>query len=1085
MACHQISAFIFCLVSTVAAAQVTVNDGSNADPNPGAGPAGPRPYEMVGRSEARTPLVTFEDATQWRVEARDAVGFVYRTQERRLFRDHCGKLTYRATAPRAVIEVKLKMPVDIPDPWDSINFWNHGNNFTGNTPGGPVPESRVTFLIDDADGKRHDVEVEDPFINYPYWHLMHARVLVPIKAPARFVGVRIRENGAVPPQHTRPPLYLGPIYFYKDELKPLSFDPPPARLPFPTREDTILPTNKTASFNNTVHHTTEQTVFTYEGDDCTLAFRYRPKTGSLGDIAVLHGGREVYPCKGGGIQIGGVGPDTQAWAGPYRAELVSQHMDGDVLSVKWQLFVHGRSAQSWLIDRTHVTYRLKMKQKSLIVEMQEHRRDAGAVEQVLLGRAEPVEDAKLFWVPYLTFGSSAIDPRVLYADGLFYFTQFDWYYSDASKLFAHFGIDGDQARFNGGAGYTPKTDGRRNPMRERLFINVSPDFQEVLPTIPNPPSPMKDVQGDRVWDYNGGADHERELREARRLRALGLEKVSIHYHEATWRDGWESYTYKTEAAPKGGDGDEKLRRFLAANRALGWRAGVYSSYCDFSPINKHWHEDLPTRSPTGDWKTGHVRCYAPKPWIAVQLQAKLAPIIHEKFATNFSYCDVHTIISPWARVDFDARAPGAAKFRTVFECYGRLLYNEKFAHEGPVYSEGLNHWWYAGLTDGNYAQLSSGRPAEEPMLVDFDLLKMHPLQIDAGMGEYGGMFCRGSGLNRLDSNYQRFVAMTLGYGHIAFLKGARGEPDMTKIYYMLQPLQEHYTMIPVRRIGYERDGELLDTSKALISGAYRDSRLHVAYESGFKVWVNGSTTGWNVQAAGRDWDLLPWGYLGITADGETFSFSGHCPVDGLWGGSGSPKHIDLSHGPVSHYLDTRGAFVVADTIAGQGRAALKRENTGWELIPTMQFTEFGFRPDLIGLDGSDIGIQAIDEEGNQVAAPTVRWSRGMFFVMRDDENTFKYLLRKAAGTPPPPVQCETRLAVPGGVVRAMLPPQTDVDADRITWLVGDCEHIATATVDGQSLAVQVPSDVSESEHVWMRISTTDGDLWLDFVGAAP
>jgi hypothetical protein len=41
-------------------------------------------------------------------------------------------------------------------------------------------------------------------------------------------------------------------------------------------------------------------------------------------------------------------------------------------------------------------------------------------------------------------------------------------------------------RINGGIRYHPKTDGKRNDLFERIFVTVSPNFEEVLPVIPNP-----------------------------------------------------------------------------------------------------------------------------------------------------------------------------------------------------------------------------------------------------------------------------------------------------------------------------------------------------------------------------------------------------------------------------------------------------------------------------------------------------------------------------------------------------------------------------------------------------------------------
>ena len=107
-------------------------------------------------------------------------------------------------------------------------------------------------------------------------------------------------------------------------------------------------------------------------------------------------------------------------------------------------------------------------------------------------------------------------------------------------------------------------------------------------------------------------------------------------------------------------------------------------------------------APDGEWQVSWSRCYAPKPQIAWEQEVIFAPKIQKMFNTNHSYCDVHTAVSPMSRVDYDYRVPGAGTFRHVINCFGLLLMNESKTY-GPVYSEGGNHWWYAGLLDGNYA----------------------------------------------------------------------------------------------------------------------------------------------------------------------------------------------------------------------------------------------------------------------------------------------------------------------------------------------------------------------------------------------
>ncbi|NIA16132.1 MAG: hypothetical protein GWP08_18885 [Nitrospiraceae bacterium] len=571
----------------------------------------------------------------------------------------------------------------------------------------------------------------------------------------------------------------------------------------------------------------------------------------------------------------------------------------------------------------------------------------GIVEEVVLGRAEPVSEPKLFRIPFLNFDYTR-GPSLLYADGLFFFTQFDWYVSDASRL-----SEGrqrsrdDWAQFNGGAVYTPKTNGERNPMRERLFINVSPDVHEVFPTIPNPPSPMREVQCDRLWSVRGGNDYEALYTEAKGLRDKGMEKVTIRYHEGFWRDGGESYTFRLNAAPEHG-GDEAVRRHVARVQALGWRVGLYTNYTDFAPVNANWNEDWVMRGPRGEWMVSWSRCYAPKPMIAVEQEAKNAPQIQAKFGTNHSYCDVHTAVSPFSRVDYDWRVPGAATFRRTFECFGRLLYNEKFAYKGPVYSEGANHWWYAGLTDGNYG--NAVPPVDkQPLFVDFQLLKIHPLQMDVG---------------------QSNVALTLAYGHIGMLRNM-------KHYYMLQPLQKYYSMVPVRRIAYESDGKLLDTSQALITDAYKNGRLYLEYESGLRVWVNAGEELWPIEAADREWKLTPMGHLAITEDGKTYSYSGLAPATD---GSGEVP-IDVCHGPVSHYLDTKGAHVTTEQFSGCAAVALKREEGGWEVIPDGAFEELSFSPSLIGYaEDADIALESLDAHGPASAKMTCSLSGGKIHI---------------------------------------------------------------------------------------------------------
>lgn len=966
------------LISGAGYAEPIVHRGDNTDPSPGT--PGVMPYEMAGRPEPAGSLCDFSDVTAWEVEGINAEGRLYRTRDQRLWSEYSGKLVYVGRGDKPVLNVRLRTPVPIADTADMFNWWNFGNCW-GWVPDPQRPFLGTAILLRDAGGK--DFALWPGAIDHAYWFMLSGRISAQqrgeFKRPYSFVGFQFHGLTNIEPNT----IYLGPCYALAEPLQPLVFpDWPPEKLPFPTRPETILPTNKCKQFSNAVRRQGDAFVLGYAGEDTKLEYIYTPKDGTLGDIELRHGDRVLRPCAGGGLQLVGADGPIVPDAPEIERELKSCELADDAVRAVWTLQAGDR--------RTEATYVLKIQQKSLIIDIAT---DAPIVERVALGRVEPVRRPKSFRIPYLTFAPSAPDPHLLYADGLFLFSQFDWYVSDASKLIGGSEQGADWAVHNVAAQYIPKTDGTRNPVRERLFITASPDVQEVLPTIPNPPSPFKDVQGERLWRVKMGGSYDVELAEAHKLHALGCEKMTIRYHEDTWRDGGESFTFRLNAAP-GRGGDEVLRQFVSDIKALDWRIGLYSNYTDFAPVNALWHPDHVIRLPNGDWQRAWMRCYAPKPMWGWQMQAEYAPKIHAKFGSNHSYCDVHTTFMPSEREDYDARVPGAATFRRTYECFGRLLYNEKFAYEGPVFSEGRNHWLYAGLVDGNYAQLAGASPSAEPLFVDFDLLKIHPLETDAGMGAPGMFF------KKTQPDLDQFIATTLAYGHIGFAEWTTID-GVLKIYNMVQPAQKRYAMVPVERIEYESGGKLVDTSQALVSGAYLNNRVHVRYQNGTDVYVNGSDAPWPLDLsvparrgaasstlfpAARQVVLPKWGYV-VTDEGGLVCASAVFPD--LTG----ERRIDASFGDDRQYVDSRGGAVTVGDLTVEGGAILTKTAGDWWLIPAATLTRIRFAPERLGLGaGGPVQAAGFDADGTAGPAVPLEAVEGRLEFVPDGPPAIRYLL---------------------------------------------------------------------------------------------
>lgn len=956
------------LSMTVNAEGIFISKGSNIDPESTG--LGHMPYEMHGRPEPRTPLLTFEDCSTWSVESKGAVAYLNRSTDQRMFEHASGELTYLATDADSVVTVRAEMPIVIPEPWDNLSLWVYGNSWQYGDVVGPLD---LEIILVDARGKESFHHVPSYYkgtINYKFWWYLRVKIHQEPARPVKLAGFRFSGKKITFPGKSET-IYLGPVYAYQQELKPLSFEEFPKDLPFPVKGQTPLPVNKEASYENHVGLEGDVCVFRYEGKDTTLTYRVNPEKPGLDAITVEWKDKPIQPCAQGGARtaVEAEQPGRIRWIPQ------SSRLDDKVFTVVWM-------ADDGAVQKT-IDYRYSIRQKSLVVEIEEEASSDGIFAEVHLGRAENVRDPKLFRVPMLNF-DYAEAPRLLYADGLFFFTQFDWYYSQASLFYAkEFPVDENSAVFNGGARYNPKTNGTRNPVRERLYINVSPDVQEVLPTIPNPKSPMPSLMGTKAWLTINcvGMSHEDRLRIPRKYRNLGMEHVAVRYHEGTWRDGGESFTFRADASPVQG-GNDALRDMVSRVKSLGWLCGLYTNYTDFSPVNPGWNEDWLRLESNGDWIASWFASYSVKPMIAWQEQMKYAPVIHKRYGTNHCYCDVHTAVPPFARVDYDSRVPGAATFRRTFEAYGLILLRERQAHKGPVYSEGGNHWWYAGLVDGNYANAFPSL-AEQPLFVDFDLLKIHPLQMDAGNVNYV-----------FDADTTKaggHIPLSFAYGHICQLT-PYNEAESMKRYYLIQPLQPYFAMVPVREIRYWNGSRFVDTSEALRTGANLEGKVFLEYESGLRVWVNIGDADWRIEVNGRPYLLPKTGFFAHVPDSRVQSFS----IAGEPDARGGRIQVDFSKGPDSYYLDTRGGIMTFNEMAGRGAAALKKEKSGWYLIPARTFKEIGFNPKIIDENAPEITVEALDEQGLPLGPADTKVQEGKIWVVPKSANEFKYRITPSA-----------------------------------------------------------------------------------------
>ena len=929
---------------------------------------GQQPYEFTWTQRRQDPhtLVDFEDLQGWTLELYNgAQGELRRSREQQLWGEYVAKIVYSGVRDESRVIARPPQPISIPGAFDSIDLWGYGNRWSW-APEPSTPPVRIAVLVQDARDKEFRIQLTD--IQWKQWWLIHRRIprdiLNQIVLPARFAGIEISK--ATNSQARA--FFCDSLAFYKEELKPLTFQPQPKRnlqpyrgeivgantgpgtLPFPTREETILPANSEKSFKVTVREIApHQFELRYAGHDANVVYDYRPAKGGLGELtARVNDGAPFRPLRGGGVRF----VDTPAHA-VAEGELVSTGI------------VDGVVHASFRMGSRNVDYELRLWQKSLVLDVW---CEGGEATDLSFGQVSGVTRPRLATVPYLTYGES--NPRVLVsgdpAHPVFSSIWFDWYRSSASEPYfaATPIVTGDSAETNGGMRYLPKTDGSRNNLYERVFITNSPNYEETLPTIANPPS-LRQEEGKQVlWTVtvpeSWAKDHER----CERIRSYGLDKIMQHSHEVTWRDEGDSYTLKLHAAPQKG-GDPMLKWYIQAQNAMGWLQGVYTNYCDFAPVNKNWDPDNVQRTPDGEWRRAWARTYALKPAKAVEFDEYYAPRIKEKFGVKMSYTDVHTAVSPWGYCDFDARVPGAGTFAATFYAYGQLLRNDQQIY-GPTQSEGTYQWLYAGLTSGSYGWVYTKLNLfTEPLDVSFMLRKIHPLECDYGMGDTGYY------LSQIDKDWATsakkreyldlLLATSIAYGNMGWLAtdfdpaGLFNVEAMARSYYMMQQLQQQYAFVAPRTIEYAgRSGEFLTPSQALASGANKEGRLHVVYENGTDVYVNRAQEGtWKIMDSSHTlYDLPVSGWRASNDHNHFFEVSSTI----------AGHRFDYVSAPEFEFLDGRGQWTEYGNLGASGGVAQRHNAAGLlELIDIYGNPRIAFRASsaasmiAYGADGESLG----------------------------------------------------------------------------------------------------------------------------------
>ena len=611
--------------------------------------------------------------------------------------------------------------------------------------------------------------------------------------------------------------------------------------------------------------------------DASVEYAYRPASGTLDDLTVcVDSGRPFQAALGGGLWLVVKDGDKDVSVAARGGTLVSVAREGEsAVAAEWQYEVQGTACR--------VRWVFGLVGKALTVSVAS---EATVIGRFSLGGLGPVPLRRVLSVPYLPADWAPGTIQYLPSENLFVCRYLDWTQSNASRC-----PQGDSY-------YEARTDGVRNPLREFGYIAVSPQVCEVLPGVPFPASAYKELLGPRImldiWGQHEGS-FQGSAANLRNLKDHGIDHLAIINH------AWQRFGYDVKLpdhipANPGLGGDEGMRLFGLAANECGYVWSVHENYIDLYPDAPSY--DATARvlradgTPSLAWfNTGtKVQSFGLKCTRALDYARQNAPEIHRRYGTTAAYLDVHTCVPPWHQLDHEAGQPLAAMLLAKVRADRELFQFMRDTHGGPLFGEGHNHFYWAGLCDGVEAQVGGGE--DHAPFLDFDLLRLHPQMVNHGMGYYERWF-RGGYKHRFGHDVgtmeqiDKYRAQELAYGHAGFVGAAQVDNVqwVAREHHLVHPVQRLYGNARVTDIRYEVGGRLVPGSLALVLGDTLRQRL--IYDSGLRLWVNWGPTPWTVE--GR---LLPtWGFLAL--------------------GPGTEVHTSLREGRIADFAECP-EFVFAD-----------------------------------------------------------------------------------------------------------------------------------------------------------------------------
>ena len=288
----------------------------------------------------------------------------------------------------------------------------------------------------------------------------------------------------------------------------------------------------------------------------------------------------------------------------------------------------------------------------------------------------------------------------------------------------------------------------------------------------------------------------------------------------------------------------------------------------------------------------NIESFATKPSLFVSNASTQSPDIHDELRTRMlpSLMSIPQPRHGGVPMRIRRQKETTNSGHTASASAGLWAY-ERSVENGPVFGEGKYHWFWSGLLDGVEAQFGAESTPitnglQAPLFVDFDLTRVHPLQINYGMGYYDRWLPSGAMTTlTLDAYRMQEVA----YGHAPYLADSlwQSVPRALLEQNLVSPIAARYALQTPSSIFYWVNGAWVDTSTAAKAGSF--SIVRVNYPNGDSIVANSTPA------------VFSWGSVQIPQYGWAATGSKYFAYTALMGG----RVVDLSMTPQGIYANAR------------------------------------------------------------------------------------------------------------------------------------------------------------------------------------